>query len=517
MKKISVLLFAMLLFLAGCSGKKVQGDTFVVGMECGYAPYNWTDSTKTSSNVAIDGNQYCDGYDVQIAKRLASSMGKELVIQKTSWEGLILSLKEQQIDAIIAGMSPTEERAKEIDFSNVYHKDDKSAFGVVVKKDGTFAGAQGIHDFPKARISAQIGTFHMELLEQLTGIESVENLKDFPTMTATLQAGELDGFVADQNSAKQIVASNPDLLYIKMDGESDGFELSDSMVGVAIGIRKGNTELLDQVNEALSHISREEQMALMEAAVKEEGFGDKGFFGVVADIWNQNSESFLRGTATTLIISLSATLFGFFIALFVAITRTNKVTNFLATVYVTVFRGTPMMVQAMIIYFGASRLMPGFRWSSLIGGNIIAGIIIVSINTGAYMAETIRSGIQAIDKGQFEAAKGLGFTHAQTMRHIILPQAIKNVIPAIGNELIVNVKDTSVLNMISVTELFFVSNGIASTTYKIEQTFLITSLIYLTLTIVLTFILSKIELKLDKTKSVPTSYPASVTDSKHLI
>ena len=175
-----------------------------------------------------------------------------------------------------------------------------------------------------------------------------------------------------------------------------------------------------------------------------------------------------------------------------------------------------MMVQAMVMFYGVSVIIPGFRWSNLPMGNLVAGIVIVSINTGAYMAETVRGGIQAIDSGQFEAATSLGFTKWETMRHIILPQAIKNAIPALGNELIVNVKDTSVLNIIGVSELFFVSSGIASSNYQIMQTFTITSAIYLFLTTILSIILRFVEMRLDKTKTRPSTYPTSMTDADNM-
>lgn len=509
-KRFLVVLTVFVLLLTGCGQSNSNNDTFVVGMECGYAPYNWTDPSKTDSNVEIDGGQYCDGYDVQIAKRLATQMGKDLVIKKMVWEGLILSLQTNQIDAIIAGMSPTDERKKEINFSDVYFRDDV-AFGIVVTADSSYANGTTVDDFADARVAAQIGTFHMDLLKQLKDVNPVENFKDFANMTMALEYGEIDGFVADSGTGDMIKASNPKLKYIQLN-----YEITDAMSGVGVGVSKDNPELLEDINEALKTIPVEEQRKLMDTAVNSGNFVDTHFFGQVWNILENNWQSFARGTGTTLLVSMLATFFGFLIALFVAVTRGTKVTNVIANIYVTVFRGTPMMVQAMIFYYGTLFLFPGFRWANLPLGNLLAGIIVVSINTGAYLSETLRSGIQAIDKGQFEAAKALGYTNRQTMMKIILPQAIKNVIPALGNELIVNVKDTSVLNIIQVTELFFVSNGIASTTYQILQTFTITTSIYLVLTIILTAILRIVELKLDKTKTQASSYPASITNHNNL-
>lgn len=511
MKKI---LIVLLLILTGCASN-VSGDTFTVGMECGYKPYNWTVSEATDTSVPISGGQYCEGYDVEMAKLIAQGMGKSLVIEKISWDGLILSLQTGQIDAIIAGMSPTDERKKEIDFSEVYYLDTLTSFGVVVKKDGPYADAKTIEDFSDALVTAQVGTFHPELRDQLTGVRPYENLKDFSTMTLALQSGELDGFVSDNGTGRSIGVTNPDMKFIELKGDG-GFNITPAMAGVSVGIKKGNTELLNEVNEALSNIPAETQENLMDIAVNSGNFSTGNFFARIWNILQNNKTSFIRGTITTLVVSITATLLGFLIALLVSVVRGNKVMDFLMNVYVNFFRGTPMMVQAMVMYYGVPMVFPAFRWSNIPMGNLIAGIVIVSINTGAYMSETVRGGIQAIDKGQFEAAKSLGFTRWETMRNIILPQAIKNALPALGNELVVNVKDTSVLNVIAVTELFFVSTGVASSTYQILETFTITSGIYLVLTMSLTMILRWFELKLDTTKKRASSYPTSITDSHNI-
>ncbi len=514
MKKIMVLL-TILLVLGGCSQKPSDRETFTVGMECNYAPYNWTQSDQGVTGVAIEGGQYCEGYDVQIAKLLAEDMNKDLVIRKITWEGLILSTQTGQIDAIIAGMSPTDERKQEITFSEPYYIDSLTEFGIVVKRDGPFADGQGLDGFKDALVTAQVGTFHPELLAQLNGVQVAQYMQDFGTMIVSLGAGEIDGFISDNGTGDTINYKHPDLKYIPINGET-GFELTDAMVGVSVGMNKTNYELHKEVNEALSNISAETQADLMDKAVHAGDFSSGNFFEQITQIISNNYPAFIRGTITTLVLSITATLIGFFIALLIAVSRGSKVTNAIANVYVTFFRGTPMMVQAMVMFYGVSVVIPGFRWSNLPMGNLVAGIVIVSINTGAYMAETVRGGIQAIDSGQFEAATSLGFTKWETMRHIILPQAIKNAIPALGNELIVNVKDTSVLNIIGVSELFFVSSGIASSNYQIMQTFTITSAIYLFLTTILSIILRFVEMRLDKTKTRPSTYPTSMTDADNM-
>ena len=229
------------------------------------------------------------------------------------------------------------------------------------------------------------------------------------------------------------------------------------------------------------------------------------FFGWVGFLAKQYGPLFLRGTGTTLLIAITGTILGFLIGLLVAIARTIhlgpkasawkrvpvKILHAVLGVYIEVFRGTPMIVQAMVIYYGA------LQYLGLDMPRLVAAIFIVSINTGAYMAEIIRGGIISIDKGQTEAAHSIGLTHWQTMVSVVLPQAIRNIMPSIGNEFVVNIKDSSVLNVISVTELFFQAKSATGAYFRYFETYFIIALIYLTLTFSITRILRLIEKKMD--------------------
>ena len=213
---------------------------------------------------------------------------------------------------------------------------------------------------------------------------------------------------------------------------------------------------------------------------------------------------FLSGVGVTLLVALTGTVIGFIIGLLVAILRTIpvsprdsvfkriplKILSMLLSVYIEVFRGTPMIVQAMVIYYGSMQL--GLRMPVL-----AAAVFIVSINTGAYMAEIIRGGIISVDKGQKEAAHAIGMTHWQSMIYVVLPQAVRNIMPSIGNEFVVNIKDSSVLNVISVNELFFMSKSAAGTYLRYFEVFFITACIYLVLTFTVTRLLRLLERKMD--------------------
>lgn len=162
--------------------------------------------------------------------------------------------------------------------------------------------------------------------------------------------------------------------------------------------------------------------------------------------------------------------------------------------YIWIFRGTPMMIQACFIYY---LLKPVLGWDAM-----TAGYVIISVNTGAYMAEILRSGIQSVEVGQTEGAKSLGMTNWQTMIHVIFPQAIKNTFPSIGNQLVVNLKDSCMLNAISVTELYFQSSSIAGSNMRFVEVYLVTAILYLILTTLATWLLNFIERRINKTKKV---------------
>ena len=230
-----------------------------------------------------------------------------------------------------------------------------------------------------------------------------------------------------------------------------------------------------------------------------------GFFEWVFFFVRTYGPMFLQGAGTTLLIALTGTLVGFIIGLAVGYVRAIpcakedgavkywllKLARTLLGVYIEVFRSTPMIVQSMVIFYGASSVL------HINLPYLLAGFIIVSINTGAYLSEIVRGGIQSVDPGQMEAGLAIGMTYGQTMLHVVLPQAIRNILPALGNEFVVNIKDTSVLNVISVTELYFVSKSAAGTYFKYFEVFFITSVIYFVMTFTITRFLRWVEKKMD--------------------
>ena len=275
MKRIlALILVAVLALTALVSCKKPAENTdlddikaagkIVVGMECAYAPYNWTTTTENADTVAIENNKgaFADGYDVQIAKLIAAEIGVELVIKAIEWDGLIPALEAGEIDMIIAGMSPTEERKLSIDFSNTYFD---SNLVMVVRKDGNYTGATKISDFSGAKITGQLNTFHYAVIDQINGVNKQTALADFAALTQSLASGAIDGYVCEKPGAESAIASNDEFTYIEF-AQGNGFACDPAESSISVGLRKGST-LTDTVNAAIAKLSAEAKEAMMNDAI----------------------------------------------------------------------------------------------------------------------------------------------------------------------------------------------------------------------------------------------------------
>lgn len=269
-RKLSLILSMVVMgtaLLTGCGSSKTastsasEGNTFVVGLECGYAPFNWTQMDDSNGAVPIDGgSEYAGGYDVEIAKKIAEGLGKELVVVKTEWDGLVPALVSGKIDAIIAGMSPTEERKQTIDFSDNYYKSD---LVMVVKKGGAYENATKLSDFSGAKITGQLNTFHYSVIDQIEGVQKQVAMENFPTMRVALESGVIDGYVSERPEAISATSANDKYVMVTFE---DGFNTSDDDTAIAVGLQK-DSDLTAKINEILAGISEEERTTIMDTAI----------------------------------------------------------------------------------------------------------------------------------------------------------------------------------------------------------------------------------------------------------
>jgi len=271
MKKtiLIIAVFLLTIFtLTGCSKIKFDESKgeLVIGLECEYAPFNWTETSKSNTNVEIYGQTglYAEGYDIQMARKIADDLGYKLVIKKIAWDGLIPALESGDIDLIIAGMSPTEERKESIDFTKEYYR---STHVVIVKADSKYANATKFADFKGANVIGQKGTCFEELATQLAtkaGATAQSPLATVPLIINAILYSDTDVTVVEKPVALGVCTNNPSLKYIELD---DKFEVDEADVIVSIGVRKADSKLCEKVNAALEKITTETREQLMLNAI----------------------------------------------------------------------------------------------------------------------------------------------------------------------------------------------------------------------------------------------------------
>lgn len=265
MKRIFiVLVVALTLLLSACGGNEVpREDQFIVGLEVNYAPFNYGQNSATDFNYPVSNmkGQYADGYDVQIAKIIADGLGKQLVIVKLDWDALIPQLEANKIDAIIAGMSPTEERKTSVLFSDGYFE---SKHVLLVKNDSTYKDATKLSDFSGAKVVGQHGTVYDELIDQIPGAIHQTPLKSVPDILTQILGNKSDATVLELPVALGIATNNPEFKVVEL---TEGFDVSLEDITVSIAVRLNETELKDSINNILAGISEQTRRELMDQAV----------------------------------------------------------------------------------------------------------------------------------------------------------------------------------------------------------------------------------------------------------
>ena len=270
---LASLVMTLAIGFAACGAEK-DPDKLYVGLECAYSPFNYTQRDDSNGAVQIYNTNYrairrsyANGYDIMIAKHIAESLGKELVVVKMDFNALIPAVQAGTVDLIIAGMSPTEKRKEEIDFSDAYYQ---SNLVLVVRKDSDFANATSLKDFKGANIVAQEGTFHNDALQAEAHkyeYTAKTPLSDFAALINALKTKAVDAYVAEEPGAIENCASNPEFTYIRLKNNDTGFVASDADTAIAVGIKK-NSDLTAQINKILASITQEQRNQFMNEAIR---------------------------------------------------------------------------------------------------------------------------------------------------------------------------------------------------------------------------------------------------------
>ncbi|PQP81776.1 amino acid ABC transporter substrate-binding protein [Paenibacillus sp. PCH8] len=450
----------------GNSGSK----KLVLGTSADFAPYEF--------HKVINGKDEIVGFDIEIAKEIAKDLGAELVIEDMGFDGLLPALQSGRVDLVVSGMTPTDERKKSIDFSDTYYKSKQVIMVRNVDKDKYPTMAE----LENAKIGVQKGSIQETIGQSIPGakLTALDKISD---IVLQLQTKRVDAAIVEDTVAAGYLDDIIGLAAAVPDEEQ---------AEAAIGIRKGNTELLSVVNGTLERLKSEDKINQMvtDASLL---MADKANTSQnIFEVFWQFKSFYATGVGYTLLLSALGVIFGVIIGLIICLFRLHDVAilRWIGTAYVEVIRGTPMLVQLMIIYYGFS-LSFGINFTAL-----QAGIITLSINSGAYLAEIFRAGIQGVDRGQLEAARSLGMGRGAAMRYIILPQAFKAVLPAIGNEFITIIKESSIISVIGMVDIMYQASVVKNITYQGLSPFLIAAAIYFVLTFILSKLLGRLERKL---------------------
>ena len=264
----------VLLLLAGCSSPQdsvSEGNNVLrVGMECNYAPFNWTTTTPSDTTVPITSVDYADGFDVVIASMLAEKIGMQVQIVKLDWDNLVPALQHDQIDAVIAGMTDTPLRRESVDFTTPYYVSEEV---IIIRKDSPLASIDSIAALRGYKVQGQMNTIYDEIIDQIDGVIHVPAAETFPASIQALAAGGVDAVTSELPVAVGVVSANPNLMYVQF-AQGKGFSGSEQDASVSIAVKKGNTELLNALQAALDTISEAQRQQLMLDATSRQPAGE---------------------------------------------------------------------------------------------------------------------------------------------------------------------------------------------------------------------------------------------------
>ncbi|WP_396917878.1 amino acid ABC transporter substrate-binding protein/permease [Mycolicibacterium sp.] len=447
-----------------------DGETYVIATDTTFAPFEFQDA---------QGNFV--GIDMDLIREIAKDQGFNVTIKPLGFDAALQAVQANQADGVIAGMSITDARKKVFDFSDPYFesgvqmavlKDDdeiKSYADLKGKKVAVKNGTEGAEfaESIKGKYGFDVVSFadSASMFEEVKTGNSVAVFEDYPVLAYGIQQG---------NGFKTVTP--------KEQGSSYGF-----------AVNKGqNPELLAKFNTGLKNLKDAGRYDEIIESYLGEGASDadNSFLGLLKSTFPVLMEG-LKMTVILTVVSIAialvlGTIFGLF-----RVSRSVWL-RAIGTTYVDIFRGTPLLVQAFFIYFGIPSAL-GFQMTAL-----TAGIITLSLNAGAYMTEIVRGGIQSVDKGQMEASRSLGIGYLPTMRKVILPQAVRTMIPSYVNQFVITLKDTSILSVIGIAELTQTGRLIIARNYQSFTMWLIIGIIYFIVIMALTKLSDRLEKRIAK-------------------
>ncbi len=444
---------------------------------------------KIATNAEFEPFEYKNGdkivgIDIDITKKIAESLNAQTKINDVSFDAVTLELNSGNCDFAIAAMSYSSDKAQNVDFSDVYYY---SKQAIIVPNNSNIKSSA---DLDGKRIGVAMGfTGDIYCTENFKNA-AIERYNKSSDAVLDLINNRLDAVVVDDAPAKKLISLSNNK--VKM---LDEYLFEE---GYRIAVPKGETELLEHINSELKSLKDSKEIDKIVDKYITDSYSPS--IDLIAQIYNNLKEKdrykmIINGLLTTLEITVVALLIGIFIGILISAVKVSRKENFvikilkaIADLYLTIIRGTPVVVQLFVMYY--------LIFSSTGLSKVVVSMIAFGINSGAYVAEIIRSGILSIDVGQYEAGRSLGLSESITMRKIIMPQALKNVLPTLVNEFIQLIKETSVAGFIGVTDLSRAGDIIRSQTYEPLVPLSTVAILYLITVIATTFFMSFIERKL---------------------
>ncbi len=459
-------------------------DTLTMITSPDYPPFEFYNTKK--------GERQIVGFDVDIAKTLAQQLGFKLKVMESDFNGLIPALQANRADFVMAGMSPTPERKKNVDFSIIYYQGNDT---IVAPKNSSLKQPQ---DLAGKKVGVQLGTIQEQnakkIAQKVTGIQ-LKQLNKVPEVIQEIKSGRIDAAIIEETVARGFAQANPELEFNVIPKDGVG--------GSAIAFTKGSG-LVEPFNKVLQQMKDKKELEKLATKWFSQNISTataskpptKGglnldFTRIIPDI-----PFILKGIPLTLLFTLLSVFLGLIWGTVISLCKITGIQPLtrIANAYTSVFRGTPLLLQLALVYYATPQLT-GYDISAL-----EAGVLTFTLNSGAYMSETIRGGIQAVDKGQTEAAMSMGVPYSLMMWDIILPQALKNILPALVNETIGLLKDSALVSTIGVVEILRSAQIVGANKYIYFEPLLFAGLIYYILVMGMTWSASVLERRLRKSE-----------------
>lgn len=462
MKKNIIILIVTLLttIMTGCSNKEESDGKIRLGTSPDYPPFEFKEEGKVV------------GLDIDLVTLIAKHLNKDVEIIEMDFASLIPALQADKIDVIASGLTITKERLENIDFSDTYYH---AAIVSITKKDKSI---NEVADLANKKIGTQLGSIMENFIkEQKNNYPNISiiSLANNINLLQELKLGRIDSLLVEEGQIKEILSNNPGLTAKIIARTGDGY---------ALGFAK-NSKLTDEFNLLIKELDNLGEInSIKQKWLEVERVKSSGLLKALKYIPG--------GILVTLQYALTSVFFGLIIGSTIALSRLSnyKPLHYFAYLYLSLFRGTPLLLQLFMIYFALPKVI-GIDISAF-----VAGIIAFSLNSGAYVSENIRAGIESVDKGQFEAAKSLGFSYPQMMKLIIMPQAIRNILPALVNEAINMVKESSIISVLGEADIMRRANVISAEHYSYAEPLMVAAACYYILIMILSFLAKKLERRL---------------------